>query len=107
MRKFYKGKKKSQQSTINNYLFLFLLFCLITTSACTADPPPTLNYKDRQLVDSLFRLQVDSLKPLMDSLCDLRFDSAVQHTVDSIMQERQSEIEQYLERIKSENQNEN
>ena len=95
-----------QQFSIFNFQFLIFI-CLLLVSACTPDPPPTLNYKDRQLVDSLFRLEVDSLKPLLDSICDLRFDSAVQHTVDSLMQERQSEIEKYLERIKKENENEN
>jgi hypothetical protein len=79
------------------FIFSFFLF-----NACTPDPPPTLNYKDRQMVDSLFRVQVDSLKPLLDSICDVRFDSAVQHTVDSIIQERQSEKEKYLERLRRE-----
>ena len=102
-----RGKKNNRQLIINNCLFFLFSFSFsfsfLFNTACTPDPPPTLNYKDRQLVDSLFRMQVDSLKPLMDSLCDLRFDSAVQHTVDSIMQERQSEIKKYLERIKNEN----
>ena len=81
--------------------FYFLLFTFYLI-ACTPDPPPTLNHKDRQLVDSLFRKEVDSLKPIIDSLCDMRYDSVVQHTVDSIMKERQSEIDKYLERLKKE-----
>ena len=84
------------------FCFLVLSSALFPFTSCTPDPPPTLNYKDRQIVDSLFRQQVDSLKPLLDSLCELRFDSAVQQTVDSIMSERQSEIDKYLERLKRE-----
>jgi hypothetical protein len=88
----------------NKTAFLLFFFFLLLTAACTKDPPPTLSYKDRELVDSLYRLQVDSLNPGIDSLCKARFDSAVQHNVDSMMQERLSEIEKYLERVKRENQ---
>jgi len=70
--------------------------------ACTADPDPTLNYKDREIVDSLFRMEIDTLKVIYDSLCETRFDSAVIFKVDSIMKVRESEIEKYLERIKRE-----
>lgn len=103
----YLSRSQFKHQTINAFYFLLFTFYFITLSACTPDPPPTLNYKDRQLVDSLFRLQVDSIKPILDSICDLQFDSAVQHTVDSIMKERQSEIEKYLDRIKKETQNGN
>lgn len=84
--------------------FVNIICCLFLLSlgSCTPDPPPTLNYKDRQLVDSLFRKEVDSLKPMLDSLCEVRFDSTVSVTVDSIMKERQSEIDQYLNRLKKE-----
>ncbi|HHM21861.1 MAG TPA: hypothetical protein ENJ20_07535 [Bacteroidetes bacterium] len=75
--------------------------CLLSVS-CTPDPPPTLRFKDRQIVDSLFRKNVDSLKPLLDSLCDLRFDSAVRYAVDSIIREREAEKEAYLKRLKKE-----
>ena len=95
-----RGKRWPLKVPINDYLLL--TFFVFTISACTPDPPPTLNYKDRQIVDSLFRLQVDSLKPLFDSLCDVRFDSAVQRAVDSIIDERQSEKDKYLERLRRE-----
>ena len=82
-------------------LYFFLFFSgLFFFNSCTPDPPPTLNYKDRQVVDSLFRKEVDSLKPMLDSICDMRFDSAVQFTVDSIMKERQTDRDIYLERLK-------
>ncbi len=84
------------------YGMLSIAGCLLLFSACTPDPPPTLNYKDRQFVDSLFRKEVDSLKPILDSICNLRFDSAVQVAVDSILTERQEEKEKYLERVKKE-----
>lgn len=61
-------------------------------TACTEPPPPTLAYKDREVVDSLFRLTVDSLKPLYDSLCTARFDSAVQFKTDSMLKVRNNQF---------------
>ena len=99
-----KVKPNTYQEFISHAAFCILhfAFCIFFIAACTPDPPPTLNYKDRQFVDSLFRKEVDSLKPILDSLCDLRFDSSVQAAVDSILTERQSEKDKYLERIKKE-----
>lgn len=100
---------RSQQSTVRSlkkfglatvFCLLSCVFCLFQN--CTPDPPPTLNFKDREIVDSLYALQVDSLKTLYDSLCEMRHDSAVQFKVDSMMEVRQSEIERYLERIRRE-----
>jgi hypothetical protein len=88
---------------LKNYVIsLGAIFIFVLTS-CTEEPPPTLSFKEREMVDSLFRLQTDSLAPLYDSLCQAHFDSAVQSKVDSMMDERLGEIEKYLERIKKEN----
>jgi hypothetical protein len=85
-----------------NVLVLFFSLALLCV-ACTEEPPPTLNYKDRQLVDSLFKLQVDSLRPRYDSICNAQFDSLVKHHTDSMMDARMKEIEKYLQRIKQGN----
>lgn len=86
----------------STFYILHFAFIISLVAACTPDPPPTLNYKDRQFVDSLFRREVDSLKPILDSICEIRFDSSVQAAVDSIITERESEKEKYLERVKKE-----
>jgi len=75
---------------------------LAILAACTEPPPPTLAYKDREIVDSLFRKQVDSLKPLYDSACAARFDSAVQFKTDSMLKVRTAQIQKALERLRQE-----
>lgn len=85
-----------------DYSFCLLAFLLALLTACTDPPPPTLAYKDRELVDSLFRMQVDSMKPRFDSLCTARFDSAVQFKTDSMLKVRTAEIKKALERLRQE-----
>lgn len=71
-------------------------------AACTEPPPPTLAYKDREMVDSLYRHQVDSLKPIFEKRCAARFDSAVQFKTDSMLKVRTAEIQKALERLRQE-----
>jgi hypothetical protein len=79
-----------------------LAFALTLLPACTEPPPPTLAYKEREAVDSLFLLAADSLKPIYDSLCTARFDSAVQFKTDSMLKVRTAEIQKALERLRQE-----
>lgn len=80
------------------------LLAILTTilSACTEQPAPTLAFREREIVDSLYRHQVDSLKPIYDSLCTARFDSAVQFKTDSMLKVRTAEIQKALERLRQE-----
>jgi hypothetical protein len=80
-------------------LLAILTACL---SACTEQPAPTLAFREREIVDSLYRHQVDSLKPIYDSLCAARFDSAVQFKTDSMLKVRTAEIQKALERLRQE-----
>lgn len=82
--------------------FLILTGFVGVYVSCTEPPPPSLNYQERLLVDSLYNKGVDSIRPLLDSLCTRQFDSLVQVGVDSMMKERLEEIEHYLDRIKNE-----
>lgn len=85
-----------------NKHWLLFTFPVLLGSACTEPPPPTLGYKEREIVDNLFREKADSLKPIIDSLCNARFDSLVQRNVDSMMEVRTTEIQKYLERLRKE-----
>ena len=82
---------------------LCLCFSLLLMHSCTEPPPPTLNAKDRDLVDSLYRDSINIMRPILDSLCDLNFDAAVNAKVDSIMQKRLEEIRKQMERINRQN----
>jgi len=67
--------------------------------SCTEEAPETLLVQDRNLIDSLYLKQVSELKPELDSLCDLNFDKRVAGLVDSILRERQEEIEEQVRRL--------
>jgi len=75
-------------------IFISLLFF-----SCTEEAPTTLLVKDRNLIDSLYLKEVGELKPEFDSLCELNFDKRVAELVDSILQERQEEIEEQVRRL--------
>lgn len=78
-------------------LSLVILFGYIL--GCTPEPDPILMSDDRKIVDSLYLEQVNLLKPGMDSLCNSNFDARVQRAVDSMLTERQAEIEAQIERL--------
>lgn len=58
----------------------------------------SLSGDDYKLIDSLYTKQKDSLIPVMDSACVRFKDSVMQHWVDSIMTERQEEIDKLIGR---------
>ncbi|RMF26870.1 MAG: hypothetical protein D6765_08330, partial [Bacteroidetes bacterium] len=68
--------------------------------ACTEPPPPSLDARDRQLLDSLFKQHIDSLRPIVDSLCEHWFDSLLPLTTDSILQVRLEERNRQLQRVR-------
>ena len=85
-----------------NFQFKFLgLLCFAFFLNCTEPPPPTLNAKDRDLMDSLYRDSLNRIRPVLDSICEVTFDDRVQDAVDSIMAEREEEIRKQLERIRA------
>ncbi len=70
------------------FLFFILIFFLAacTTSAVT----PTRN--SRQIIDSIYNHQTVFLQPSMDSLCAARHQVYFRIVADSIMNARQSEM---------------
>ncbi|MEM1218892.1 MAG: hypothetical protein AAGH79_08265 [Bacteroidota bacterium] len=79
---------------------LFWVFLFLGVGACTEPPPPSLNSKDREIIDSLYKLQVKDLKDEADSICDSQHDSLLRVFIDSMMTLRKQEIERQLQRIR-------
>ncbi len=50
----------------------------------------------RLLVDSIVQVRIDTLTPVLDSLCAIEIEGKLQKTVDSIIQERLKKIERTL-----------
>lgn len=80
-------------------LLLLLLLLPFFLLSCGEEPPLTLSWEERSLVDSLFKDEVNRLRPEMDSLCDSRFDSLFNYYKDSLWVDRIEEIKRQLERI--------
>ena len=79
--------------------FLYGILIIFLCFSCTEEAPTTLLVQDRNLIDSLYIKEVGELKPEMDSLCELNFDKRVAGLVDSILIERQEEIEEQVRRL--------
>ncbi|MGK0362995.1 MAG: hypothetical protein ACI85O_000034 [Saprospiraceae bacterium] len=79
--------------------FFYCIFTSLLFFSCTEEAPETLLVQDRNLIDSLYLKEVSKLKPELDSLCELNFDKRVAGLVDSILQERQEEIEEQVRRL--------
>ena len=79
-------------------VFMLLLTSLALLS-CGEEPPLTLSWEERTLVDSLYKAEVVHLHPVMDSICDTRYDSLVNFYKDSLWVDRIEEIKEQLERI--------
>jgi hypothetical protein len=78
---------------------IWLGVMVLLFSSCGEDAPLTLSWEERSFVDSLFREEVKVLKPELDSICDLHFDSLKSYYVDSLWNNRIEEIERQLQRI--------
>jgi hypothetical protein len=78
---------------------LSVVLSILLAFGCTEPPTPTLNSKERRLVDSLYKDSIQVLRPFLDSLCDLNFDGDVAFAVDSMMEIRLAEIRKQLARI--------
>lgn len=79
--------------------FFYCIFIISLLWSCTEEAPETLLVEDRNLIDSLYLKKLTVLKPEMDSLCELNFDKRVASLVDSILIERQQEIEEQVRRL--------
>ena len=80
---------------IGNYL-LVLFVALALLMACSS-PPPGLSSTEEILLDSLYNQEIELLSSVMDSLCEAEKERVFRSLVDSIAQQRLSEIYQIID----------
>ncbi len=84
---------KSGMKQLQSLPYLFVL-CLLLASlpmSCESEPPK-LRKADYKLIDTLVKEQTGPLRPVLDSLCDLRFANEVERARDSIFELRYQEF---------------
>lgn len=80
---------------------VLLLWALLFWTGCESQETGIrLTSSERIRIDSLAKQQIDSLVPVLDSLCTLNKDTMVQQALDSIIKLRREEESILRERIK-------
>lgn len=75
---------------------LVFLFSLVSLTACTTrQVEPTR--ASRRIIDSTFQQIVTRMQPEMDSVCRAYGDSLLVVAIDSMLRERQSEMQQLVQ----------
>ena len=70
----------------------FSLVIILGLGAC-GEPEIKLDRAARRTIDTLVNYQLDSISPILDSLCKNTREEVIQHAVDSIVKERQKREE--------------
>jgi hypothetical protein len=82
---------------------LLLITLLLTLAACSPDSEENINIRltmdERERIDDLVGQEMDSLRPLYDSLCKVDFKDRVAVATDSIVQRRLEEEARLRARI--------
>ena len=66
-------------------------FSLLSCGGKNTDVNLRLTHAENKKIEALYTSQLDSLRPLWDSLCVLNHDKMVRHALDSIIKERLEE----------------
>ncbi|GEM_PF-4282322 len=82
----------SGSSNFNLKPIYFSFILLFSLSACE-EPEIKLDRAARRTIDTLVNYQLDSISPILDSLCKATKEDVIQHAVDSIVKERQKREE--------------
>ncbi len=78
------------------YYLSAILITLMSLYACTDTSLAPFTDGEKKLIDSLYNFKIDSIRIHLDSLCDTTYQKVYDHAVDSIMDERISEIKKLL-----------
>ncbi len=82
---------------------LFVLLLLGLASGCGNDGNVTLRLTpaENSRIDTLYRIQLDSLRPIWEQACETNYPKMVRTAVDSIVTERIAEEERLRARTQS------
>ena len=85
-------------------LTIVVLLFLVGFSACDTQEDVNLRLTptERNRIDTLYTIRLDSLRPIWDSLCELNQPMMVEAAVDSIVQQRLEEEERLRSRFTEE-----
>lgn len=75
------------------YLIAVIFFVLTACDNQTQNVSLRLTPTERNRIDTLYTNQLDSLRPIWDSLCEQRYSQMVKLAVDSIVAQRLEEEE--------------
>lgn len=82
---------------------LLLTLLLINLASCSSDSDENVNIRltmdERERIDDLVGIQMDSIRPLYDSICKADFADRVAVATDSIVQRRLEEEARLRARI--------
>ena len=73
---------------------LFALIYFLFTSCTTREVAPTR--ESRHAIDTIYQQRVMAMQAELDSMCARYMDSVFHHAVDSMIAERQAEINQLV-----------
>ena len=73
---------------------LLLLLAVLLWGACNSKDTEVnlrLTPNERNRIDTIYTVRLDSLRPIWDSLCEMNYPQMVEEAVDSIVQQRLEE----------------
>lgn len=85
-------KRLDKQNLSNRFSFAkerIILFVFIASGLLSCgEPEIRLTRAERKMIDTLFNHKIDSISPIIDSLCNAEKSVLVQQAADSIIKER-------------------
>lgn len=90
-------KRSVEQASTDRFVFpqqlIYFCWLLIFSLGACGEPEIKLDRAARRTIDTLLNHQLDSIRPILDSLCDVKKEAFIQHAVDSIVKERKKKEE--------------
>ncbi len=89
-------------NSAKSILAALLFIALLASCERPEEAPIRLTSRERIRIDTLANQQIDSIREMMDSLCDALYPEILQRSVDSLVEVRKREEEKLRARIQRE-----